>query len=434
MAAPLGESRAAHGAEAVPARASEPLLVPAPAPRPASRWAGLSGGLYRAHLVALFGVALSNVLLGLAVLAAPFSGRLRGLGRREARPLLAAVGLYVALLGLSIATSFDPARSVRSLSELFSLCTLLLGLTLVRDERAVRGVLDAILLLATGEALLGLGQLVVAGGPDLAHRIHGTMSHYMTFSGILMIADVVLLARLVAGGRDGGWRRDWRLWALAPINAALVATLTRSAWVGLAAGIFALLLLGRRRLLLWWVPACLLVLLLAPPAVLERAASIVDPGDPTNSDRLCMARAGAAMIRERPLVGPGPDMVEVRYPLYRRPEATRAEVPHLHDAFLEVAAERGLPALAAMLLVLGLPLGRALVAYRREGGREGRRADLWLGIAGAIVAFAVAGLFEDNWGDVEVQRLVLAVLAVGYGLPLGEAAAAAPRAELRPVS
>jgi hypothetical protein len=50
---------------------------------------------------------------------------------------------------------------------------------------------------------------------------------------------------------------------------------------------------------------------------------------------------------------------------------------------------------------------------------------------GAIAAFAVAGLFENNWGDVEVQRLVLALLALPYALAVDTEPPA--RAELRPV-
>lgn len=395
---------------------AEPAWVPAPAARRRFARASIPFGLYWAHVFALFGLAASNILLGLAVLASPFSGRWRGLGRRAVRPLLLVVAAYVALLGVSVLTSFDPARSARSLTELFALCTLLLGLLLLRDERAVRLLVDAVLLLSTAEAMFGLVQLVGAGGPDLSRRIQGSLSHYMTYSGLLMIADLLLLARLVARGGEAGWR----VWALVPINAALVATLTRSAWVGLAAGVAVLLVLGWRRLRLWWVPAGLLLLLLLPPAVLERAASIVDPGDWTNFDRLCMAQAGGSMIRERPLVGQGPDMVELRYPLYRLPEAPRKAVPHLHNGFLQLAAERGLPALAALLLLLALPAARALRAYRREGGRSGPRADLWLGTLGALVAFAVAGLFENNWGDVEVQRLVLVLLAIPYAIGDGD--------------
>ena len=50
-------------------------------------------------------------------------------------------------------------------------------------------------------------------------------------------------------------------------------------------------------------------------------------------------------------------------------------------------------------------------AYRREGGLAGPRADLYLGSILVLEAFNVAGLFEDNWSDTEVQRLVIYALA-----------------------
>src|SRR5258706_418550 len=210
MAAPLGEHTAVLAAE-------ERSLHSVPMPNRPTALSKLSYQLFVAHLLALGELALSNVFLGLSVLAAPFSGRLRDLGRREQRPLLLVAAVYVALLGVSVLASFDPAHSAHSLSELFALCTLLLGL-----------------MLFSGEERVGL-----------------------------------------------------------------------------------------------------LLLLLLPAAVTERVASIVDPEDATNSDRLYMAKAGLEMIAERPLLGQGPDMVEVRYPLYRFPAATRKFVPHLHDAFLE---------------------------------------------------------------------------------------------------
>jgi O-antigen ligase len=330
------------------------------------------------------------------------------------RPLLLVLGAYLALLAVSIATSFDPRESARHASELFAVGTLLVGLVAARGERRVRLLVDAVLLLASVEAVIGIGQLAAQGGVDLSRRIQGTLSHYMTFAGLLMVADLLLLARVVTRGRQAGWR----LLLLVPINVALLATLTRSAWVGLLAGAV-VLLVSRPRALLWSLPAGMLLLLLAPAQVLDRAASIVDPGDPTNHDRLCMVRAGAQMIGERPWWGQGPGMVQVRYPLYRLADATRKTVPHLHNTFLQVAAERGLPALLALLLLLALPAWRTLRLLAREGGLAGRRADLCLGIFAALVGFAVAGLFEDNWGDTEVQRLVLLLLALPYGLGAG---------------
>src|SRR5262249_41752131 len=44
------------------------------------------------------------------------------------------------------------------------------------------------------------------------------------------------------------------------------------------------------------------------------------------------------------------------------------------------------------------------------------RADLYLGTILALVGFNVAGLFEYNWGDIEVQRLALLVMALPFCL------------------
>ena len=90
---------------------------------------------------------------------------------------------------------------------------------------------------------------------------------------------------------------------------------------------------------------------------------MVDLSDVSNYDRLCMAKAGIEMIADRPLLGIGPEMIPERYPIYRDPTAPRFWVPHLHDNLLQIAAERGLPALAA-----------AVRGFRAAGGFEAARA------------------------------------------------------------
>ena len=55
------------------------------------------------------------------------------------------------------------------------------------------------------------------------------------------------------------------------------------------------------------------------------------------------------MIAARPLTGVGPNMVEQRYADYRGDDAVNKINPHLHNNPLQIAAERGLPALAIWL-------------------------------------------------------------------------------------
>lgn len=379
-------------------------------PRRASFWL-LAGSLW-----AVFGIALSNALLGLSILAAPWAARAKRETLRRAAPLLAILALYALLLLVSCAASADPARSGRSLTELFNLAVLPLALLVVRDTRDARRVVDGLALVAGVLALVGLAQFLL-GYDDLSRRVLGPFSHYMTFSGVLLVAALLLAAGLAAGRGGPGRAGAWRWVALTAIVLALVATFTRSAWVGLVVAFGLLIFLKAPRWLAALPLAALLFALLAPAPVLERAGSIFDLEDRSNRDRLSMAWSGLAMVADRPLVGLGPEMVKDFYPRYRTDGAVRDIVPHLHNNFLQLAAERGLPALGAYLALMAIVAAVAWRRFRHEGGFRGERGDLYLGVLLVLVGFNVSGLFEYNWGDTEIQRQVLFLLAVPFALP-----------------
>lgn len=386
-------------------------------PAPATGRAGRTGfWLYAAHLYTVFGIALSNILLGVTLLAAPWAARRRPVDWPALAPLFVPLGVYVLTLVGAVAASFEPRVSVRALTEAFNLATVYLAPLLARGERQVRRLVDGMLVVAGLSACTGLAQYLFGYG-DIDRRIRGTFSHYMTFSGFLLICDLLLIASMVWSDRR---RQAWRWAALAAINIALVGSYTRGAWVALGCALTALLIARAPRLLLAYVPAALLFVVLAPVPLLNRAVSIVDLRDSSNYDRLCMASAGLTMIAERPMFGLGPEVVKQRYPLYRPPTAPRFSVPHLHNNFLQLAAERGLPALFAFLALIAVSFTVSWRGFVREGGRSGPRADLHAGVMLALFAFCVAGLFEYNWGDTEVQRPLLFVLALPFCLRAGE--------------
>ncbi|HEX6903261.1 MAG TPA: O-antigen ligase family protein [Thermoanaerobaculia bacterium] len=388
----------------------------APPDEPSTPRAERAGSwLFLSHLATLFSIALSNILLGLTVLSLPWTRR-RSVPWGALTPLMVPLGLYVLFLAGSVAASYDPGTSVRGLTEIFTLSTLIMAPLLVRTERQVRLGVDILIGVAALLACAGLSQYLYGYG-DIDRRIRGPFSHYMTFSGFLLVADLLLLASMVYAGR---WRSPWRWAALAVINVALIGSYTRGAWLALAVTLTVLVLLRAPRLLLLYAPAAVLLVALAPVPLLHRVVSIADLRDPSNYDRLCMLEAGLAMVRERPLFGLGPELVERRYAIYRSPSAPRYEVPHLHNNLVQLAAERGLPAMASYL---ALTLASAAVAwrlFRSEGGRRGPRADLYVGVLLALLAFNLAGLFENNWGDTEVQRPVLFVLALPFCLRIRE--------------
>ena len=174
------------------------------------------------------------------------------------------------------------------------------------------------------------------------------------------------------------WRIPWRWAALAAINAALLGSYTRNAWVALALSLTVMIAFRVPRLLPAYLPAAVLFIALAPVPILHRMLSIVDLRDSSNYDRLCMLEAGITMVRQRPVFGVGPDMVKRFYPIYRAPAAPRYEVPHLQNTLLQLAAERELLSLAAYWPFTVVAVAAAWRGYVREGGRRGPRADLYI--------------------------------------------------------
>jgi O-antigen ligase len=226
-----------------------------------------------------------------------------------------------------------------------------------------------------------------------------------------MVLALVLAARAATSFR--GSRDRLVDAALAAAATALVGlTFTRSAYLGLAAGAALLLFTVRPRLSLAILPLAALLVLVLPAGVRERAASTFDRTDAAARDRLSMWRAGARMIAERPFLGIGPSRVHDLYPVYRRPGFVEARVGHLHDNVVNVAAETGVP---SALAYLGIVAATFAAGWRlaRDRARPGVAA-LARGAIAANAALFVAGVFEYNFGDVEVLRLMLVVLALPF--------------------
>jgi O-antigen ligase len=347
----------------------------------------------------------------LAVLAAWWRGKQRvELPERLLRPLVLLVLVFLA----SAAFSYEPRTSASRLGELLSLLPLVLAVSVVRDEPRARLVVRGVVVMGALIAALGLAQVAAgAAGIEVGRRIPGPFSHYQTFAGVLLLCAALAFGRLLCGT---AWRMPGTLLAAAVLAAALSLNLTRGSWVALAAAVLFLLVVCRPRQLLWAAPAAVVVALLLPAPVRARAVSIFDLRDESNYDRLCMIDAGLRMVAERPLLGLGPGVVETRYTLYRHPTAPRDRRPHLHNSYLQIAAERGLLSLAAFLALLVASFTQTMRNYWREDRARGPRADLHLGVAAALVAYTLAAFFEDNWADTEVQRIALFVLALPFCL------------------
>ena len=312
--------------------------------------------------------------------------------------------VYAGWTVVSMAFSPDSWLSLSETKQLVLFLMVPLVYRFATGQRALT-MITVILSFAAASATIGIVQYSILHFDNLGQRPQGTLGHYMTYSGLLMLVLSAALARILFGHRE-------RVWAAAVVPALAVAialTLSRSAWVGACAAAALLLTLKDFRLLAVLPVVAAIFFAIAPATVTKRFASIFDMNDPSRRDRVAMLHEGAHMIRAHPLVGVGPNMVQPLYPQYRDPDAVNDVNPHLHNVPVQIAAERGLPALAIWLWFVV-----SLIVSLVPRLREPQTRFLAASALAAVTAMLAAGLFEHNFGDSEFLMLFLILVTLPF--------------------
>jgi putative inorganic carbon (HCO3(-)) transporter len=251
----------------------------------------------------------------------------------------------------------------------------------------------------------------------VADRITGFTDHWMTFSGEMMIALLMLAALLFFGAA-----RRWNAGLVAAgalMSTALIAAETRSVWLATGAGAIYLMWFWKRWTVLS-IPAIAAVLLLTNPlGIGDRVLSIFEPHGEldSNAHRAITRGIGVQMIKAHPLLGIGPEQVGRQYMQYL-PPGTHLPLPpgyynHLHNIYIHYAAELGVPAMLAMLWMLLQPLYDFTKTLRTLKPDAEARWVLHGSIA-VLLAILIGGYFEKNIGDSEVLAMFLASAGCGY--------------------
>ena len=394
---------------------------------------------YLAHLLCEGWIGSSEAFLGIAVISAVVACT-RGELTLAFHPIYLPLALFVAASFASALISPTPVESLLAADEWpllltfpfpsalvspvsfhsllaagewFPFLTFPLAMILYANVRGLaRTAVGAMLALAIFQSSFGIAQYLL-DHDTLERRITGTTAHVMTFSGILLPLSLLFISMSLSRAGTTAHRVAAVLTSL-----ALALTFTRGAWIGWAAGILTIVALRRIRLIPWLAPLFLLALSFSPEPIFARLVSSFDLQQTSVLDRIRMAEAGVEMVRDHPLFGVGPGNIKEVYPLYRKDDAPRFRIPHLHSNPIQIWAERGVLAFAAWAALLVLYLRESAAQRKRRPG-----AAPWVeGGMAAAVGLAVFGLFEFNFGDTEVLLTMLDVWALT--LALGGAAEA----------
>ncbi len=281
---------------------------------------------------------------------------------------------------------------------------------------------------ATLSACLGLGQFVYKyhaahrAGQDfyvtyLARRITGFDGHWMTFGALILAALSLVFSHLFFAAK----RFPAFVYATSVVLlAAILLGWTRSIWLATIPSLLYLVWFWRPKYVFLVPVLALLAVVVSPPATRERMISLVHPHGDTDSNRhrIVTFRTGLQMIKAHPVFGIGPEEIGREFNSYV-PADVRRPLPvgyygHLHNIYVQYAAERGLPGLFCVLWLIGLAVWDCLrAALERQGKRSSELAVLH-GFIALTIGILVGGAFEYNLGDSEVLMMFVSALALAY--------------------
>jgi O-antigen ligase len=287
---------------------------------------------------------------------------------------------------------------------------------------------------------------IKGGGRTHSFRASGFTRHYETFAEQLQIIAQLALGfalaawRRRAQSREGGGsregrsveerseegrseeersvegrsRRRWRRWrvylpsfAFVVLAFGLSLTAMRTSTVAFAVGaaVVAYLATPRDKQHVALAVVILLTLSFGGISVWRtRATGALELKDDSASLRAQVARVVARRVWLHPVFGHGMDAMHLHWSEWGFPGH---DMLHAHSTPLQLAFDRGLPALLFWLWLMYVFWKLALRAQRMR--RETGDADahgLALGIAGALAGFLTSSLVNYNFGDSEVALMV----------------------------
>jgi hypothetical protein len=269
-------------------------------------------------------------------------------------------------------------------------------------------------LLPGTDALELLG--ISSWSPGRDWRATGFYNHWVTYAEVLQLIASLALGVFLARKQKRSPTGLLLVLAVAGLVFSLGMTVTRASWIGFAVSALAMLLLTSSRRTVVIVGACAIPLVLAGVVLLQQRRSIgfFDKSDQSTSWREMVWKEGFQLLVSKPrhlIFGVGIDSIKGHWREWGLFDNGRQPIGHMHSNLLQIALERGLPALIVWLILIGVYL-RMLWRITRGKVADDFARGLAVGALGGALGFFTSGLVHYNWGDSEVVTVFYLIMGL----------------------
>src|SRR5258705_4646389 len=274
-------------------------------------------------------------------------------------------------------------------------------------------------LLAGSNVLQQLGIGSWSRGRDW--RATGFYGQFVTYAEALQLIIALAMGIFVSLPVKRSWIGALLLIALGGLGIALLLTVTRASWLGCLVSTLIVLLFGVRRRAMILIGVLAVPLILAGLLVLQqkRNVAFIDQTDQSTTWRETVWREGVNLLVSKPrhlLCGIGMDSIKWHWREWGMFDNGRIPWGHMHSNLLQIALERGVPALIIWLAFLYI-YARTLWYSLRNGGKlEWIERGILLGALGGLAGFFTSGFVHYNWGDSEVVMVFYMIMGLALAV------------------
>lgn len=262
---------------------------------------------------------------------------------------------------------------------------------------------------------------ITTSGRSRQFRVSGFSRQFLTYAEQMQILAMLAFGGLLAGILGNHRQKRWK-WLLVCsalfilFGLALVLTASRAV---IASFILALLIAsisaGRRTVMTALIAASLLGALGVYVVTSARQQITASFSDDSTSRRIGYMQAGLRVIPKHPLLGVGMDSHKRHWQEWGFPGDY---ITHTHSTPIQIAMDRGLPALICYGWLIAAMLLAATRSFKQKSQPDNQtglfHSSLPLGTFGAIVGFSLSSLTNYNFGDSEALMMLLFVAGLFF--------------------